>query len=708
MIPRFSPRPCAWPRLSLAPAAFLGAFVLGALVTTSGVAAQAVPDSAVTLDSLEVTILRSPTAMGRIPYAVDVATETELRLGKTGTFIEEALGGLAGVQVQNRFNFAVGERLAIRGFGARAQFGVRGVKILVDGIPATMPDGQSSLDHLDLGTLGRAEVLRGPGSALYGNAAGGVLTLQTRAPPTGVRQEATVVGGSNGLLDVDAITSGTVGQTGYVLGVGRMEYGGFRADPTTEGAEYGSADRLHLNGQITRPLGRGLLRVTVNAMDLDAENPGSISAADLEAGTDARRFNVLQRTGKEVGQEQIGASWQGTSFGGETEVAVWGLHRSVVNPIPTDIIDLDRKALGLRALIGGGNSDDAGGIRWSSGLELEAQYDDRTNQENDAGEPTTLTLDQEERVLSAGLFGRLAVRLQEHVEASASVRYDRVGFKAEDQFFSGGDPDDSGSRTLSAWSPSVGIVADVSPNATIWANVATSLETPTTTELVNRPDGSGGFNPELDPQRSTGVEIGARGRISERFSYDVTLFRTWISDELVSFQVPSQAGRDFYRNAGKSLHEGIEANVQADLDAGVVARATWSRIDARYETFETEDDDFSGNRIPGLAPYRVSGLLKQERDQWFWALEGQWTGEIPTDDGDTESAPSYELVHVRAGLKDIRLGGGVAVTPFVGLSNLFNESYVTAVTVNAFGGRYYEPGPGRTVHFGATVAWTRQ
>lgn len=206
MIRQSSPQPHGWLRSIPWPSALLGAFLV-----TSPVAAQVVPDSAVVLDSLEITILRSPTPMDQVPYAVGVATETELKLGKTGTFLEEALGGLPGVQVQNRFNFAVGERLAIRGFGARAQFGVRGVKILVDGIPATMPDGQSSLDHLDLGTLGRVEALRGPGSALYGNAAGGVLAFRTRTPPEDIRQEGTAVWGSHGLLDIDAITSGTIG-----------------------------------------------------------------------------------------------------------------------------------------------------------------------------------------------------------------------------------------------------------------------------------------------------------------------------------------------------------------------------------------------------------------------------------------------------------------------------------------------------------------
>lgn len=681
------------------------ALILTSLLATP-LAGQTEPNPALALDSLQVTILRSPGSLAETPHAVDVATESELTLGKTGTFLEEALGGLAGVQVQNRFNFAVGERIAIRGFGARAQFGVRGVKILVDGIPATMPDGQSSLDHLDLGTLARVEALRGPGSALYGNAAGGVLSFSTRLPPADVRQEASVVTGSHGLLDLDAVTSGTIGNTGFVAGLGRMEYGGFRDDPTADGAQYGAADRIHFNGQLTTPLGAGLLQVTLNAMDLDAENPGSISASDLEAGTGARQFNVDNRLGKEVGQEQLGVSWEGPALGGVSEVAVWGLHRSVVNPIPFNIIDLDRRAAGVRAILRGGRAGAPGAVRWSSGLELEMQNDERTNHGNDGGEATDLRLDQDETVRSTGLFARLALGLHERVEASASLRYDRVGFEADDQLVTQDDPDDSGSRTLDAWSPSVGIIAEVSPTATVWANISTSLETPTTTELVNRPGGGGGFNPELEPQRSTGFEVGVRGSVSGRLRYDLALFRTEISDELVSFQDESQPGRDFFRNGGKSVHEGFEASLEADLGTGLSARGTWSRIDARYETFEAGDEDYSGNRIPGLAPYRISALLKQEHQHWFWSLQGDWSDDMPVDDAGTETAPSHHLFHLRAGLTEVALGSDMVVTPFFGLSNLFDESYITAVTVNAFGGRFFEPGPGRTFHLGASVAWT--
>ncbi|HSR41330.1 MAG TPA: TonB-dependent receptor, partial [Longimicrobiales bacterium] len=215
----------------------------------------------------------------------------------------------------------------------------------------------------------------------------------------------------------------------------------------------------------------------------------------------------------------------------------------------------------------------------------------------------------------------------------------------------------------------------------------------------------GGFNPDLEAQTATGVEAGARGLLPGGLGWELTLFRTDLADELVPFEIPSQPGRTFFRNAGTSRHQGVEARLEADLGSGLGARATWTRVDARYETFEVDGEDFAGNRIPGLAPDRLHGLLDQERPGWFWAVEAEWTDEVPVDDAGEEAADAYALVGARVGLRGVALGG-LELSPFAAVSNAFDEAYVAAVTVNAFGGRYYEPGPGRTVHVGATVSWS--
>ena len=231
------------------------------------------------VQGVEVEVFRRPLGAGNVPFAVSVVDGEAIQTGTSGLSLEEALRGMPGVQVQNRFNFAVGERVSIRGFGARSQFGIRGIRLLVDGIPATLPDGQSSLDHLDLGSLGRVEALRGPSSALYGNASGGVLAFRTAEPPlVPIRQEFGVVSGSNGYMRLQSSTSGHAGDVGYLLNLASMQYDGFRANPL-DGASgtYGSAERLNLNARADRAVAGGRLMVTVNAVDLDAENPGSLA-----------------------------------------------------------------------------------------------------------------------------------------------------------------------------------------------------------------------------------------------------------------------------------------------------------------------------------------------------------------------------------------------------------------------------------------------
>ena len=310
--------------------------------------AQEPPDSVVPLDSVVVTVTRGSHGLGRTPFAVSVQGQRNLQLGNTGFSLEEALQGLPGVQVQNRYNYTVGERISIRGFGARAQFGVRGLKVLVDGIPATLADGQSTLDHLDIGSLGRAEIMRGPASAMYGNGGGGVLSFETAQPPdVPIRQEAKGVFGDNGLVRLQSTTSGTANGISYLVNVAHLSYDGFRTHPADPSELFGGADRLNVNAQMRTDLAGGLLRVTGNFFDLDGENAGQLNRADLEAGSlAARGRNVEQGTRKDVHQGQLGVAWSGPLGGVNARFSGWGLFRNLDNPIPPRVIDLERTAWG--------------------------------------------------------------------------------------------------------------------------------------------------------------------------------------------------------------------------------------------------------------------------------------------------------------------------------------------------------------------------
>ncbi len=677
-----------------------------ASITAAPLAAWQEPtDSVVELSPVLVRVLGSSIGTGA-PNSISVTQGDELRRGSSNAFLDDALRAVPGLQIQNRFNFAVGERLSIRGFGPRAQFGIRGVRALVDGIPATLPDGQSTLDHLDLSSLGRVEILRGPNATLYGNSAGGVLHFRTLDPSSdgrGVRFGTTA--GSHGLLTMQGSTTGGVGSGAYRVGFNHLEYDGFRRNPVADdGTTYGGATRTVVNSVVSLPVAGGTLRLVANGADLDAANPGSLPSTLIDSDDrPAWGGNVSNATGKVVQQGQLGATWSEGTGNHRTELSIWGIRRELENPIPGTIVGVDRNAGGARAIMSRPLDVGFGTLSVGTGAELELQRDDRFNWANQAGTKGDLRLSQLENVRGTGLFGQLRLDLEPRVSLLAGLRYDRIRFAVDDRFFEDGDPDDSGSRTMSAFSPSAGIVVGTGHGVELFGSVARSFESPTTTELANRPTGAGGFNPDLEPQNGTTFEGGVRARASA-WSLEATLFRTDLEGELIPFEVATDPGRQYFRNAGSSHHSGWEVTVDGRPLPGANLRVAYTRVNARFDEYVTGSNDFSGNRIPGLAPYRVDALGSFSRGPAFIELRGLYQDEVPTNDADDAAAAPYFLADLRIGLLDAGTGA-TRVSPYFAISNLFDRRYTGSVAVNAFGSRFFEPGPGRTFRVGLDVAW---
>lgn len=711
--------PSKWLNVSVAGVALL------AVSTAPALAQDPDPDSAVVLEPILVRVL--PSTIGtQAPYPVSVLTGTQLTRATASAFIEEAVRAVPGVQIHNRFNFAVGERIAVRGFGPRSQFGVRGIRVLVDGIPATLPDGQATLDHLDLSGLGRVEALRGPNASLYGNAAGGVIHFRTTDP---AEEPATVsmrwTGGSLGtstgatagedvshsMWTLQGVATGTAGKAGYRVGFSTTDFDGYRRDPEADdGTPYGAAKRTVLNGTLTLPLATGLLRIVANAMDLDAENPGSLPQAVLDEGNRAAwGFNVRSGAIKDVRQGQVGASWMGSVGSLNSEFALWGVRRELFNPIPGRVIDLTRNAGGIRTLFQGDVPvDDRTTFGWGAGFEAELQSDDRMNFENNGGDPGDRILDQVEDVGTAGIFVQGRLDAADRVSLLAGLRYDNISFGATDYFLEGGDPDDTGERTMSALSPSLGAVLRVGEDSELFASVGRSFETPTTTELANQPTGAGGFNPDLDPQRGATIEGGARTVLNNTVGLELSLFRTDITDGLVPFEVATDPGRTYFRNSAESHHSGFEVSADASLGAGVSARIAYTDVTAEYDAFATDDgDDYSGNMIPGLAPRRLDGVLIWEHSIGYVELRGLWQDIVPVNDANTAESPSYFITDLRVGSESID-AGRFLLSPFVSIQNLADKEYNASVVPNAFGSRFFEPGPSRTLRFGMGVTWANR
>ena len=684
---------------------------------------------------IEVSVLRTPFTNDDAPFAVSVLTEQDLQRARSGVYIEEALQRMPGVQVQNRFNPAVGERIMIRGFGARAQFGLRGFRVIVDGIPATLPDGQASLDHLDIGTLGRVEVLRGPSSALFGNAGGGVISFTTRAPSARPFEvEVAGVVGSDELMRGQVTASGTVSETGYLISAYRSSADGFRVVPDSSGFlddgscnfgercvdTYGEFERLGANAKITRAAAGGELSLTLNVLDLQAQNPGSRRLQDSIPWYTIANTYLNFVTRKDVTQQQAGLRWFGPLGGFQGDFAVYGAHRTVYNPIPNDLVDLERNGGGVRAALSREYALGIGDFDWHTGFDLDLQSDDRQEYLNVAGAPAEgapLRLDQKEEVRGMGFFFQGNLEFESGIDVLAGLRYDSHRFEAEDRI---PNPDNSGSRTMTAFSPSVGLNVPLPGGLDIFGSASTLFETPTTTELANQQDEAGGFNPDLDPMEGMSFEVGVRGDLGSIASVEVTGYQTTLENELIPFEVEGAPGVTFFRNAGESQHQGLEATLAVGDPSGLVrADVTGTWTDARFEEYLVngvdlgdcpagDPEDTDGCRVPGVSPRRIQALLRVSPELPFGEayVEGIATlsDDVPANDANTASAPDFKVLDVRAGLDRVAVGG-LLLSPWVAITNVTDEDYISSVAVNAFGTRFFEPGPGQSFQVGLRAAF---
>ncbi|MCY3942941.1 MAG: TonB-dependent receptor, partial [Gemmatimonadetes bacterium] len=393
----------------------------------------------------------------------------------------------------------------------------------------------------------------------------------------------------------------------------------------------------------------------------------------------------------------------------EVAVSIYGVRRELDNPIPTSVIDLGRSGGGVRIEAGSEWHRRGQGARIDFGIETEAQIDERRNFRNRGGEAGTLTLDQEERVGALAAFATLRLSLARRLEGTFALRADRLRFQVDDRLVEAEDPDDSGVRSMGAVSPSLGLYLGLGEHG-LFAALSGSFETPTTTELANRPSGAGGFNPELGAARGRSVEAGARGALGPDLRYDATLFATYLSGQLVPFEVLSAPGRRFYRNAGRSRTHGVEVFVDADLHSPLSVRLAYEYLDARYTDFTVDEARLDGNRVPGVAPHLAEATLRADGAEagwgWFAELRVERRGEVPLSDANDATAPGHTLLEVRIGADAVEWGP-LRLVPLFAVTNLTNRRYASSVVVNAFGGRYFEPGPTRGGYLGLSVGWER-
>lgn len=636
--------------------------------------------------------------------------------------IGAALVEVPGLLARERQNQAQDTQLSIRGFGARSTFGVRGVRLYVDGVPATAPDGQGQLSHFALFGADRAEVLRGPFSALYGNSSGGVVQLfSADGGEPGARLQA--VAGADDSRQFGARLSGGGERTGYSASLARSETDGFR--------RHSAARRDSANLRWRADLGdRGRLTLVANRFDApDAQDPLGLTRA--EAMADPRAASaaaLLYDTRKSVMQQQVGATADLALAAGHGLRAMAYAGRREVE----QFLSVPRAAQASPSSAGGGvdlGGDYGGGdLRWlwagelggrafdvAAGVALDTQRQQRRGYENFLGDALgvrgALRRDENNVARSVDRYLQASWQLAPRWSLLAGARNSRVRYESDDHFVTAANPDDSGRADYAQTMPVAGLVFAPQRDVRIHLALGRGFETPTFNELSYRADTAPGLAFDLRPARSRNVELGYRWRGAHDARFEAALFRADTDDELgVARNV---GGRASYRNVGRARREGLELSAIVPLRTHWQWQFAYTRLAARFrDAFAlctaagctTPDARVSaGARLPGTARDQFASRLAWSDGNWTAAAQTVAVGAVSVDDRGTQRAPGYGLVDLELGRRWRSRAG--ALSGFVRVDNLFDRRYIGSVIVNESNGRYYEPGADRTASVALRWDW---
>ncbi len=650
------------------------------------------------LDEIVVTATRMETSVRDAARSVSLVNKDRIQVATQQLGLDEALSVVPGLYIQNRYNFSGDLRVAMRGFGARSSFGIRGIRILVDGIPETLPDGQSGVDSIDLGSAQSIEVLRGPASSLYGNSSGGVIAVSSELGDSEPYIEGKIAGGEFGYQQYGVKTVGRYKEIDYLFNLSRTELDGYRDHSRFRGSQ--------LNAKFGIPFGdNDRLLVVANIADQpEAEDPGGIDATQAAADPSSARLQNVQFDADEtVEQQRIGFVYERTRDFGTLSLRNYYLWRDFANKLPFTSggsVDLDRFFYGIGAQYALGEVLPER-VSLTFGIDYDRQDDDRRRFDNNSGAIGAQTFDQNEQVDSTGLYVQGGYDLNDALSLQAGLRYDEISYDVTDRFLADGD--DSGTLDFDEVSPSIGLNVKLE-SGVVFASYSSGFETPTTTELAN-PDASGGFNPSLRPQVADHFEIGYKASTRGLF-YELSLFRIDLEDELIPFELAAFPTRTFYSNAGSSDRRGLEAAVSWQHESGLRIDSSYTWSDFEFDSFIDErGNDFSGKQLPGLPQHFGYLGFSYETDSGFsGVLEAYYSGDLYANNANTANVPSYVVSNLRFNI-DINRGKWLFRT-YAGINNLFDESYNNNIRINAFGSRYFEPAPGRHVYVGVIANYS--
>lgn len=684
------------------------------LLLVSAVAQADAP--VIELDSSVVSGSRSETGTFDLPYSVDSVSGEQIRDGQLGINASEVLSRVPGLVVQNRQNYAQDLQISSRGFGARSAFGVRGLKLIADGIPASTPDGQGQAATFNLDTAERIEVLRGPAATLYGSNAGGVIQMFSRDGEGAPRVGAETLIGSDGMSKNHVYAEGAENNVGFVLDASRMDTDGYR--------DHSAARRDTTFAKINfRPDDDSKMALIYSSLEQNGtQDPLGQSWQAYQADPRSVSSNALAyNTRKSIDHQQLGMNYE--RYFGESALQITSYYgtRSVIQYLsipkgtPADtrgggVVAFDRTFYGGSLHWVAPILSAPGELKFIAGLDYDRSQDDRQGYQNynqsTLGIKGAKARDEIDTATSLDPFVQLNWALGDWT-LQAGVRHSTMRMNVSDHLLSNGDA--SGSKDYQQNTPSVSVMYAFTENLHGYVSAGKGFETPTQAELAYAPGNTEGFNFALQPSESKQYEIGMKARLGQDTRLNAALFQITTDNELVVAE--STGGRTSYQNAGRTLRRGLELSLDSQLSDTWSTQLAYTRLNATYDTDFVSGSGASakpidkGNHLPGVPETTLFGELKWQPEAWVsTALEGMYRSQVYVEDTNQDkAAPAYAAFNWRT-----RFEQKVEHWTFhqtLRLDNLLDRQYVGSVIVGDSNKRYYEAAPGRSWYAGAGMEY---
>ncbi|EOW2284399.1 TonB-dependent receptor family protein [Acinetobacter baumannii] len=654
--------------------------------------------------------LQTPASVFRIE-APQVDSSSQVNL-------TEVVKGIPSLQIRNRENYAQDLQLSMRGFGARSTFGVRGIRLYVDGIPATMPDGQGQTSNIDLSSLDHVEVLTGPFSSLYGNSSGGTILTSTKEGQGKDSIELSYSGGSHDKSRAGLVLQGGAkgaNEPSYIISSSYFDTDGYR--------EHSGAEKVLNNAKLSWNLDDGSkINWVTNYVKIHADDPQGLTHDQWNANPKQqvpflKQFNVR----KDIEQTQTGVTWsKPINDKNELYAMAYLGNRQVTQyqSIPKSTQDASINHAG--GVIDFECNYYGADFRWtgkellpnttlSVGVALDAMDEDRKGFENFNlvnGQPSygvkgNLRRDEDNTLWNIDPYLQASWQFLPTWRLDTGVRYSNVHYKSEDNYLSNGD--DSGKTDYDKVLPSVALSWQILPELMAYVSYAKGFETPTFTEMAYRPDGQSGFNFDLTASTSDTYETGLKSQ-NQLGDFTLAVFQTKTKDDIVS--AGNSNGRSTFRNADKTLREGVEFAWNKKLWRDLIATASYSYLDATFDADIPALGNIaqisSGNAIPGIAKNQAyASLAWQPSHGLYGGVDVQYMDKVYVNDTNSDAAPSYSVTSANVGYAWVM--GDWKVNSFARVDNLFDKKYVGSVIVNDGNSRYFEPADGRNWSAGLRV-----